>query len=171
MNCKAGSFGEWMSFSAGHGRKLVGWDEILEGGLAAGAMVMSWRGEEGGIAAATFGARCGHGHRKSRFISIIIKSENTENEPLAIGGFTPVEQVYQYEPVPAALDEKAARACSGGAGSIVDGICSGSISCGIYDVSALCALAEIVWSPRGTARFDEFFPGWSCTWNGSNCWG
>ena len=125
-------------FLTSHGRKLVGWDEILEGGLASGAMVMSWRGEEGGIAAANAGHDVVMTPSKWVYFDQY-QSEDTNKEPLAIGGFTAVEKVYQYEPVPTALDEQAAAACSGGARSIVDGICSRSVTCRVHGVPAHCA--------------------------------
>lgn len=83
------------------GKQAIGWDEILEGGLAKGAAVMSWRGEEGGIAAAKAGhyvvmspgAYCYFDHYQSA----------SPGEPLAIGGFLPLEKVYSYHPVPASL--------------------------------------------------------------------
>ena len=85
-----------------HGRQIIGWDEILEGGLAPNATVMSWRGESGGIEAA-----------KQRHDVIMTpntylyldyyQSKDTENEPLAIGGFLPIERVYSYEPMPSSL--------------------------------------------------------------------
>lgn len=83
------------------GRDIIGWDEILEGGLAPNATVMSWRGEEGGIEAArqkhkaimTPGDKCYFDHYQ----------ESLEFAPLAIGGFLPLDSVYIYNPVPAAL--------------------------------------------------------------------
>lgn len=85
-----------------HGRKMIGWDEILEGGLAPNATVMSWRGETGGIKAA-----------KMRHDVIMVpntylyfdyyQTNDTDNEPLAIGGYVPLERVYGYEPLPESL--------------------------------------------------------------------
>ena len=85
-----------------HGRQIIGWDEILEGGLAPNATVMSWRGEAGGIEAA-----------KQKHDVIMTpntylyfdyyQTKDTDNEPLAIGGYVPIETVYNYEPMPAAL--------------------------------------------------------------------
>ncbi|MFM7014803.1 MAG: beta-N-acetylhexosaminidase [Bacteroidota bacterium] len=83
------------------GKKLIGWDEILEGGLAKNATVMSWRGTEGGIAAATTnhyaimcpGSHCYFDHYQG----------DKNLEPLAIGGFTPLEKVYAYQPIPDSL--------------------------------------------------------------------
>ena len=103
-------------FLTSHGRTLVGWDEILEGGLAPGAVVMSWRGEEGGIAAATSGHDVVMAPQQRVYFDRY-QSENNEKEPLAIGGFTPIEPVYQYEPVPAELDGKFAAHVQGAQGS------------------------------------------------------
>lgn len=85
-----------------HGRQIIGWDEILEGGLAPNATVMSWRGEAGGIEAA-----------KQKHDVIMTpntylyfdyyQTKDTDNEPLAIGGYLPLERVYSYEPMPASL--------------------------------------------------------------------
>ena len=85
-----------------HGRQIIGWDEILEGGLAPNATVMSWRGERGGIEAA-----------KQKHDVIMTpntylyfdyyQTKDTENEPLGIGGYLPLERVYSYEPMPTSL--------------------------------------------------------------------
>ena len=90
-------------FLASRGRRLIGWDEILEGGLTPDAVVMSWRGTEGGIAAANAGhdvvmsptSHCYFDYAQGR----------GPNEPEAIGGFLPLETVYAFEPLPAALPE------------------------------------------------------------------
>jgi hexosaminidase len=84
------------------GRQIIGWDEILEGGLAPGATVMSWRGIEGGLEAAkmghdvimTPGSHCYFDHYQS----------TSDKEPLAIGGYTSLEKVYHWKPVPETLD-------------------------------------------------------------------
>lgn len=89
-------------FLASKGKRVIGWDEILEGGASENAIIMSWRGEAGGIEAA------GKGH------DVIMTPNNymyfdyyqtldTENEPEAIGGYVPIEKVYSYEPIPSAL--------------------------------------------------------------------
>lgn len=85
-----------------HGRQIIGWDEILEGGLAPNATVMSWRGEAGGIEAA-----------KQKHDVIMTpntylyfdyyQTKDVENEPLGIGGYVPIEKVYGYEPTPSSL--------------------------------------------------------------------
>ncbi|MFM7664329.1 MAG: beta-N-acetylhexosaminidase [Bacteroidota bacterium] len=95
-----------------HNRKLIGWDEILEGGLTSGAAVMSWRGTEGGIAAAkqghfvvmSPGSHCYFDHYQSKSTS----------EPLAIGGYTPLEKVYDFQPIPKELSAQEAPFILGG---------------------------------------------------------
>jgi hexosaminidase len=85
------------------GKKIIGWDEILEGGLSSNAAVMSWRGFEGGIQAANQehyvvmspGSHCYFDHYQSK----------SKDEPLAIGGFTPLEKVYNFNPIPKELKE------------------------------------------------------------------
>lgn len=85
-----------------HGRRIIGWDEILEGGLAPNATVMSWRGEAGGIEAA-----------KQKHDVIMTpntylyfdyyQTKDVDDEPLGIGGYVPIDKVYNYEPMPASL--------------------------------------------------------------------
>lgn len=85
-----------------HGRQIIGWDEILEGGLAPNATVMSWRGEGGGIEA----AKQKHGIIMTPNTYLYFdyyQTKDTENEPMAIGGYLPLERVYNYEPMPASL--------------------------------------------------------------------
>jgi hexosaminidase len=99
-------------FLTSKGRKLIGWDEILEGGLSPNAAVMSWRGFEGGIEAAkqehyvvmTPGSHCYFDHYQS----------SNPNEPLAIGGFTPLEKVYDFNPIPEGFTEQQALYVLGG---------------------------------------------------------
>ena len=85
-----------------HGRQMIGWDETLEGGLAPNATVMSWRGEGGGIEA----ARQKHDVIMTPNTYLYFdyyQSQDTENEPDAIGGYLPMERVYSYEPMPKSL--------------------------------------------------------------------
>lgn len=100
------------AFLAAKGRKLIGWDEILEGGLSPNAAVMSWRGEEGGIEAArqhhqvvmTPTTYCYFDYYQSRHSA----------EPLAIGGYLPLEKVYRFNPVPEGLSAEEAGFILGG---------------------------------------------------------
>ena len=89
------------SYLATKGKRMIGWDEILEGGLAPQATVMSWRGTQGGIAA----AREGHDviMTPNPYMYLDHYQTEPEGEPLAIGGYSPLEWVYGYDPVPAEL--------------------------------------------------------------------
>jgi hexosaminidase len=144
-------------FLTRHGRKLVGWDEILEGGLAPRALVMSWRGEEGGVAAANSGHDVVMTPSKHVYFDHY-QSENRDMEPLAIGGFTPIEQVYQYEPVPAVLDEQAATHVLGAQAQLWTEYVPNQSHAQYMTYPRLCALAEAVWSPRKGRAFSEFLP-------------
>ena len=91
-----------------HGRKLVGWDEILEGGLAPSATVMSWRGLEGAIESAK------HGNDAIMCPNPFVyfdhyQSETLSTEPLGIGGNSPLAKVHGYEPIPAELSAEQAK--------------------------------------------------------------
>ena len=89
-------------FVSSKGRNIIGWDEILEGGLAPGATVMSWRGEEGGIEAAKSGHNVIMTPGKYTYFCYY-QSENHEGQPLALGGYVPLELVYGYNPTPKEL--------------------------------------------------------------------
>lgn len=85
-----------------HGRNCIGWDEILEGGVSDNATIMSWRGEEGGIEAAQLGHRVIMTPNNYLYFDYY-QTKDRENEPLAIGGYLPINTVYNYEPLPASL--------------------------------------------------------------------
>ena len=89
------------------GRQIIGWDEILEGGLAPNATVMSWRGEEGGLAAAAVGHKVvmsPHG-----YCYIDAPQDAPYSQPESIGGYLPLEKVYSYDPAPATMDNTVAQ--------------------------------------------------------------
>ena len=89
------------------GRQIIGWDEILEGGLAPNATVMSWRGEEGGLAAAATGHKVvmsPHG-----YCYIDAPQDAPYSQPESIGGYLPLEKVYSYDPAPASMDSAVAQ--------------------------------------------------------------
>ncbi|MCR9174215.1 MAG: family 20 glycosylhydrolase [bacterium] len=98
------------------GRKLIGWDEILEGGLSPNAAVMSWRGESGGVEAAK------QGHyvvmSPTSYCYFDYYQSSHESEPLAIGGFLPLEKVYEFNPIPEGLTEKEASFILGGQANV-----------------------------------------------------
>ena len=93
------------------GRQIIGWDEILEGGLAPNATVMSWRGEEGGRTAAAAGHNVimsPHG-----YCYIDAPQDAPYSQPESIGGYLPLEKVYSYEPIPETLDAEVGKYISG----------------------------------------------------------
>ncbi|HMG15573.1 MAG TPA: family 20 glycosylhydrolase [Saprospiraceae bacterium] len=136
------------------GRKLIGWDEILEGGLAPNATVMSWRGTSGGIEAAkqnhdvvmTPGSHCYFDHYQSLSL----------NEPVAIGGFTPVMKVYSYEPVPEELNEEQAKHILGAQGNVWTEYIGTPDHVEYMALPRMCALAEVDWSAKGTRNEADF---------------
>lgn len=136
-------------------RKLIGWDEILEGGLAPEATVMSWRGESGGIEAAkmnhnvvmTPGTPCYFDHYQA----------GPEGEPLAIGGFNTVKKVYDYEPVPKELNEAEAKYVMGAQGNVWTEFISTTEHLEYMVLPRMLALAETVWSPAANKNWDSFY--------------
>ncbi|HBK40588.1 MAG TPA: beta-N-acetylhexosaminidase, partial [Porphyromonadaceae bacterium] len=86
------------------GKSIIGWDEILEGELAPNATVMSWRGMEGGIQAAQMGHDVIMTPTTYCYFDYY-QTQNTDEEPLAIGGYVPIEKVYSFEPAPDILTE------------------------------------------------------------------
>lgn len=137
-----------------HGKRLVGWDEILEGGLAPNATVMSWRGEEGGIAAAkmghdvvmTPGAYCYFDHYQGP----------KETEPLAIGGNTTLEKVYSYNPLPPTLSEEEAKHILGAQANLWTEYIPTSSQAEYMAYPRACALAEVLWTPQSARNWNDF---------------
>ncbi len=139
---------------ADRGRRLVGWDEILEGGLAPGATVMSWRGSDGGVAAATAGHDVVMSPNTHCYFDYY-QSEDTAAEPPAIGGHLPLEQVYSFEPVPPALADHAARVL-GVQGNIWTEYMATEPQVEYMAFPRALALAEVAWTPaelRSPAHF------------------
>lgn len=137
------------------GRRLVGWDEILEGGLAPNATVMSWRGIDGGLAA----ARQGHDVVMAPNNDVYFdhyQSLNKAEEPLAIGGFTPLDSVYAYEPVPAQLEPQFAKHILGAQGQLWTEYMKDSRHVEYMAFPRVSALAEVVWTPKTARDFTDF---------------
>ncbi len=133
------------NFLNAHNRILIGWDEILEGGLADNATVMSWRGTEGGIHAArmghdavmTPGAYCYLDHYQSL---------DRDIEPYAIGGFTDLLTVYSYEPVPQVLNRREARHILGVQGNVWTEYMYTGSHIEYMALPRLTALSEVQWT-------------------------
>ncbi len=143
------------AFLTSKGRRLVGWDEILEGGLAPNAVVMSWRGTAGGIAA----ARANHDvvmTPGSHTYFDQFQSKNTAAEPLAIGGFLPIDTVYSYEPVPADLEPQFASHILGAQAQVWTEYIEGPKNVEYMAFPREAALAEVLWTSRARRDFANF---------------
>lgn len=142
-------------FLNSRGRRLIGWDEILEGGLAPNAVVMSWRGEKGGIEA----ARAGHDvvMTPTRYTYFdYYQSRETDREPLAIGGYLPLEDVYSYEPVPREIPPEYAQHVLGAQGQLWTEYLKTPGQVEYMAFPRLTALAEVTWTPRDRKDYQEF---------------
>lgn len=136
------------------GRKLIGWDEILEGGLAPGAAVMSWRGTQGGIDAArmkhpvvmTPGSHCYFDHYQG----------NPKYEPLAFGGYTTLEKVYGFNPIPTELNKKEAQYILGAQGNVWTEYMDSEKQVDYMVLPRLLALSEVLWGTANPVMYDRF---------------
>lgn len=143
------------AFLTAHGRRLVGWDEILEGGLAPGAVVMSWRGINGGIAAARAGHDVVMAPGQYTYFDHY-QSQNQAAEPIAIGGFLPIDSVYSYDPVPPQLEPQYAAHILGTQGQIWTEYIPDPKQAEYMAFPREAALAEVLWTPRDEKNFADF---------------
>jgi hexosaminidase len=135
------------------GRNIIGWDEILEGGLAPNATVMSWRGENGGIEAAkqnhnvimTPGTHCYFDH-----------SQTKKEDSTTIGGFTTLEKVYAYEPIPAALNAAQAKYILGAQANVWTEYITNTSKLEYMIFPRMLALSEVLWSPKNKKNWKNF---------------
>ncbi|MFJ1755213.1 beta-N-acetylhexosaminidase [Kitasatospora sp. NPDC088134] len=144
-------FDGWL---AARGRRLIGWDEILEGGLAPGAAVSSWRGYDGGIAAAQAGhdvVMCPEQH-----VYLDHRQADGEEEPVPVGWVRTLEDVYRFEPVPPQLDGEAAAHVIGTQANIWTEFMDDAREVDYKAFPRLAAFAEVAWSdlPRDPAARD-----------------
>ena len=137
------------------GRQIIGWDEILEGGLAPNATVMSWRGEKGGIEAA---------HQKHKVIMTphtylyfdYYQSYDRKSEPLAIGGKLPLERVYSYNPLPKELSAEEQKYIIGVQANLWTEYISTFKYAEYMLLPRLAALSEIQWSSADKRNYECF---------------
>ena len=135
------------------GRTLIGWDEILEGGLAPNAIVMSWRGEEGGIAA----AKENHQVIMTPGSHVYLDHSQTKNEDsVTIGGFLTMETVYSYEPVPKELTAQQATYVLGAQGNVWTEYMSNPSKVEYMLFPRLSALSEVLWSAKENKNWPAF---------------
>ena len=141
-------------FLNNHGRHLLGWDEILQGGIAPNATVMSWRGEEGGIAAVT------SGHRAimtpGAYCYLDSYQDAPYSQPEAIGGYLPLKKVYSYNPVPASLTAEQAKLVYGVQGNLWVEYISTPEHVEYMIYPRILALAETAWSAPERKSWPDF---------------
>ena len=135
------------------GRNIIGWDEILEGGLAPNATVMSWQGDQGGIAAVkdhhnvimTPGAYCYFDHSQSK-----------NEDSVTFGGYLPLETVYNYEPIPKGLNADEAKYILGAQGNVWTEYMNNPKKAEYMMFPRMSALSEVLWSPKEKNNWNDF---------------
>lgn len=135
------------------GKTIIGWDEILEGGLAPNAMVMSWRGEAGGIAAAkqnhkvimTPGSHCYLDH-----------SQSAQEDSLTFGGLTTLEKVYSYEPIPKELNAQQAKYVLGAQSNLWTEYIAYPAKVEYQIFPRMSAMSEVLWSGKAQRNWPDF---------------
>jgi hexosaminidase len=142
------------TFLRERGRTLVGWDEIIEGGLAPGAVVMSWHGMKGGIEAARRGhdvVMTPHSHTYFDYYQC-----PPATEPLAIGGLITLDKVYGFDPVPPGLSEAEAKHILGTQGQLWSEYIRTASYMEYMAFPRMCALAEVAWTQAPRRDYADF---------------
>jgi hexosaminidase len=150
------------------GRNIIGWDEILEGGLAPNATVMSWRGEAGGIAAA-----------KEKHDVIMTPTtycyldyaQNKNTDSVTIGGFLPLDKVYNYEPFPKELTADEAKYILGAQGNVWTEYMSNPKKVEYMVFPRMTALSEVLWSPKESKDWNSFSASLPAIYKRYEVWG
>ncbi|WP_417884955.1 beta-N-acetylhexosaminidase [Zunongwangia sp.] len=141
-------------FLNGRGKQIIGWDEILEGGIAPNATIMSWRGTKGGIEAA-----------KQKHDVIMTPNQvlyfdhyqgNPNTEPLAIGGHTSVFDVYNYNPIPESLNQEESNYILGAQANVWTEYIDSPEKVEYMVLPRMSALAEVVWTPKNKKDWFNF---------------
>jgi hexosaminidase len=136
------------------GKKIIGWDEILEGGLAPNATVMSWRGMKGGIEAAK--AKHDVIMTPTDYVYFDYGQGDPAYEPLNIGSYVPLEKVYSFEPVPPELTPEEAKYILGGQANIWTEYLKTPDRVEYMAFPRMIALSEVVWSRASDKNFEDF---------------
>ncbi|MGB2868866.1 MAG: family 20 glycosylhydrolase [Bacteroidota bacterium] len=135
------------------GKRIIGWDEILEGGLAPNAAVMSWRGTQGGIDA----ARSGHDVVMTPTDYCYFDYyQGLYGEPKAIGGYLPIDSIYLYEPVPEKLSDDDAKHILGAQANMWTEYLPAQQNVEYMLLPRMLALSEVVWSPKSYRDLGDF---------------
>ena len=142
------------AFLVSHGRRLVGWDEILEGGLAENAVVMSWRGVKGGIEAAQ--AKHDVVMAPTSHTYFDYAQSKAPGEPMSASSFLPLETVYAFEPVPPELEGELAKHVLGAQGQLWSEYMPTPKQVEYQAFPRMAALSEVVWSPKEARDYRAF---------------
>lgn len=137
------------------GRRIIGWDEILEGDVAPNATVMSWRGMEGGIEAAQLGHDVIMTPTSFCYFDYY-QTADTQDEPLGIGGYVPIEKVYSLEPVPAALTKEQGKHILGAQANLWTEYIASTEHVEYMILPRMAALAEVQWTQPEKKDFKDF---------------
>jgi len=136
------------------GRIMIGWDEILEGGVAPNAVVMSWRGEAGGIAA----IKLGHPVIMTPEMPCYFDhSQSTDTtEPLSFGGYTPLDSVYFYDPIPKEIPASKAYLVLGSQGNVWTEYLPTPSNVDYMVFPRMLALSEVLWTQKNLKNYPDF---------------
>jgi hexosaminidase len=142
------------AYLAQHGRGIIGWDEIVEGGIPPNATVMSWRGTTGGIAA----ARAGHDviMAPNTYVYFDYYQSTATTEPLAANAFTPLANVYGYDPAPSELTDEQAHHILGVECALWSEYIPTTAQLEYMAFPRVTALAEVAWSPQVHRDYPHF---------------
>lgn len=141
------------AFLATKGKKIIGWDEILEGGIADNAAVMSWRGHSGGIHAANMG----HDVVMTPHSFVYLDYYQSEyNEPLSIGGMLPMDKVYSIDIMPSEIDEEKRKHIIGAQANLWTEYIADEEHVEYMLFPRLAALAEALWTPNKLLEYEGF---------------
>ncbi|MFA9192728.1 glycoside hydrolase family 20 protein [Flavobacterium sp. FZUC8N2.13] len=136
------------------GKKVIGWDEILEGGLAPDATVMSWQGNEGGIEASKQGHDVIMTPQSHCYFDHYQGPQN--EEPLAFGGYSPLSKVYQFDPIVDAMSPEQAKHVLGGQANLWAEYIPTTQQSEYMIFPRLGAMAEVLWSPKEARNWNDF---------------
>lgn len=142
------------SYLNSHGRQIIGWDEIIEGGLAPNATVMSWRGTAGAITAAKQGNPVIMTPNSHCYFDYY-QSQN-ENEPLAIGGYIPLEKVYHFDPIPTELNMAERALILGAQANLWTEYISQEDQVEYMIFPRITALSEVLWTYPAERNYTDY---------------
>ena len=144
-----------VQFLQSQGRLAIGWDEIIDGGAIEGAIIMSWRGEQGGIISAQKGNNVIMTPHRFCYLDYY-QWRNRNEEPLAIGGYLPLSIVYQYDPIPKELTDDQKKRILGSQGNLWTEYIKDFKHVEYMAYPRACAIAEVTWTPVDKKSYPQF---------------